>query len=339
MTPSTMRAVVIHQQGPPDVLTVEPAWPTPQPESGEVLLRVRACGLNHLDVFVRRGMPGLPVELPRITGGDLAGEVAALGPEVEGVPIGQRALVDPSVEVGPSGRRRMGALGEHTQGGLCEYAAVPAANLIPLPDDVTFEQAACLPIAYGAAWHMLVDRGRIQPGEHVLVLGASGGVGNACVQIAALAGAVVYAGASSDAKLERLRALGAAHLINTSEEEFSAAVWRLSSKRGVDVVVDYSGQDTWPGSIKALARHGRVLTCGATSGYDALTDLRYVWTRELSIVGANGWTRSGLEALLELVRQRKLTPVIDRVVPLEGVRDAEEAMEQRRIFGKVIVRP
>jgi alcohol dehydrogenase len=326
-----MRAVVFYEHGPPDVLRYVDDWPEPELGPGQALVAVKAVALNHLDIFVRRGMPGLKVDLPRISGGDIAGVVLDVGPGVDPAWVGRRALVDPHVPEG--------ALGEHTQGGLCERISVPGRNLIPIPDGVSFEEAAALPIAYGTAWRMLVRRGRIAVGEHVLVLGASGGVGTACVQIGAMAGCVVYAAASSDEKLERLRRLGATHLINVSREDFSAAVWRLTGKRGVDVVVDYSGKDTWPGSVRALARDGRILTCGATSGFEAVTDLRYVWTREQTIVGCNGWDRDGLETLLDLVRERKITPVIDRIVPLSEARAAEEAIERREIFGKVILTP
>ena len=326
-----MRAIVFHEHGGPEVLRYEPEWPAPQPGPGEVLVRVKACALNHLDIFVRRGMPGIHTALPHISGGDVAGIVAALGPGVRGVEVGQRVLVDPMVPEG--------AIGENTQGGLAEYLKAPAANMIPLPEGVTFEQAAALPIAYGTAWRMLVARGRIQVGEHVAILGASGGVGTGCVQIARLAGCVVYAIAGSDEKLERLRDLGADHLINSSREDFGRALWRLTGKQGVDVMVDYSGQSTWPASVRATKLGGRILTCGATSGHDAQTDLRYVWVREQTIIGANGWRREDLLALLDLVAQGKIVPVIDRIWPLERTREAEEAIERREIFGKVILTP
>ncbi len=326
-----MRALVFHQHGGPEVLTVEEAWPRPVPGPGEVLVRIHACALNYLDIFVRRGMPAKKTELPHISGGDGAGIVDEVGPGVAAAHLRQRVLIDPSVE--------HGALGEDTQGLLCEYAVVPAANLIPLPDDVSYESAAALPIAYGTAWRMLFDRGKLQLGESVLILGASGGVGTACVQLARLAGATVFAATSSESKFDRLRSLGADELLDTSKPDWGRELWQRTGKKGVDVVVDYSGQLTWPTSVRSLATGGRILTCGATSGYEAVTDLRYVWTREETIIGSNGWTREGLLRLLELVRAGSIEPVIDRVVPLEGVREAEEAMERREVLGKVIVTP
>ncbi|MBA2447860.1 MAG: zinc-binding dehydrogenase [Chloroflexi bacterium] len=326
-----MRAVVFYEHGGADVLRYETDWPEPALRAGQARLAVKAVALNHLDIFVRRGMPAIHTELPHISGGDVAGVVLEVGEGVDPALVGQRMLLDPKLP--------QGAFGEHTQGGMCEQVCVPAGNLVPIPDGVSFEAAAALPIAYGTAWRMLIRRGRVSAGEQVLVLGASGGVGTACVQIAALAGCVVYAAASSDEKLQKLRTLGAHHLINVQRENFSAAVWRLTERRGADVIVDYSGRDTWPGSIRALGQGGRLLTCGATSGYEAVTDLRYVWAREQTIVGCNGWDRDGIEALLELVGAKKIVPVIDRVLPLEQARGAEEAIERREIFGKVILKP
>jgi alcohol dehydrogenase len=326
-----MRAVVIHEHGGRDKLTLEPAWPTPRAGAGQVVVRVAACGLNHLDIFVRRGMPGKRTPLPFISGGDIAGVVAEIGPAVSGVTIGQRVVVDPAIG--------HGAIGEDAPGGLAEYALVPAANLIPLADTMSFDHAAALPIAYGTAWRMLRTRGKIQPGERVLILGASGGVGTACVQIAHLVGSVVYAAASADEKLARLRALGADHVINSRNGEFDREVWRLTEKRGVDVVVDYTGAETWVRSLRSLRKGGRLLTCGATTGYDPRTDLRYIWVRELTILGSDGWTRPELEAILQAVSSGQIHPVIDRVLPLAETGEGERLLEERAVFGKVIIHP
>jgi alcohol dehydrogenase len=331
-----MRAVVFFAHGGPDVLRVVEDWPTPAPAPGQVVVEVRACGLNHLDIFVRRGMPGVRTELPHVSGGDVAGVVAAVGEGVEDFQIGDRILVDPAVDLGNG---RIGALGETAPGGLCQAIAVSASNLIALPDTVSFEQAAALPIAYGTAYRMMVTRGRVAAGETVVVLGASGGVGTACVQLAKRAGARVIAVASTEDKLARLRELGADHLIRARGAEFGAEVWRLTDKRGADVVVDYTGKETWPSSIRSLKTGGRLLTCGATTGFEAVTDLRYVWVREQTIIGSDGWRRDDLEALVRLVQEDKITPVIDRVWPLERTREAEEAIERREVFGKVIVVP
>jgi len=326
-----MRAIVIHEHGGRDKLTLEPDWPTPRAGAGRVVVRVHACSLNHLDVFVRRGMPGKRTPLPFISGGDIAGTIAEVGPEVSGVGVGERVLVDPAID--------HGAIGEDAPGGLAEFALMPAANLIPLPDSISFDQAASLPIAYGTAWRMLRTRGSVRAGEHVLILGASGGVGTACVQIAKMAGCVVYAAASTDDKLARLRALGADHLINYRNGDFDRAVWRLTNKRGVDVVVDYTGAETWVRSLRSLGRGGRLLTCGATTGYDPKTDIRYIWTRELTIVGSDGWSRSDLLALLDATRAGRIRPVIDRVLPLAQTAEGERLLEDREVFGKIVIHP
>ena len=326
-----MRAIVVKAHGGLDQIALVD-WPEPKAAPGQAVVTVRACGLNYLDIFVRRGMPGLPVQMPRIPGGDISGVVADVGAGVGRDWIGRRVLVDPHIKPG-------GALGEHDHGGLCERIAIDAENLIALPDDVSFEDAAALPIAYGTAWRMMRTRGQVRAGETVLILGASGGVGTACVQIAKNAGATVLACASSAAKLDRLCALGADHLIDYTREDFSARAWELTGRKGCDVIVNYTGGDTWVPSLRALARHGRLLTCGATAGYDPPTDIRYIWRREVNIVGANGWTRTDLEELLEEVRHRRIRPVIDRVFPLEESREAMRIVEDREVFGKVLVRP
>jgi alcohol dehydrogenase len=331
-----VRAVVFFEHGGPEVLQVVDDWPAPVAGPGQVVVQVRACGLNHLDIFVRRGMPGVQTELPHVSGGDIAGVVSSVGRDVRGFQPGDRVLVDPAIDLGNG---HVGALGETVQGGLCEAIAVPVTSLIALPDAVSFEQAASLPIAYGTAYRMLITRGRVVAGELVVVLGASGGVGTACVQLAKLAGASVVAVASTDDKLQRLQELGADHVIRARGAEFGAEVWRLTEKRGADVIVDYTGKETWPTSIRSLKMGGRLLTCGATTGFEAVTDLRYVWVREQTIIGSDGWRRDDLEALLKLVEDGRITPVIDRVWPLERTREAEEAIERREVFGKVIMVP
>jgi alcohol dehydrogenase len=331
-----MRAAVIHKHGGLDVLRIEDV-PAPTPGRGEILVDVKACGLNYLDIFVRRGMPGLPVSFPRITGGDIAGVVAGVGPNVSGIGRGQRVLLDPAIEL-PDGRA--GALGEHTNGGLAEHIVVPADKAIPLPDGVSFEQAAALPIAYGTAHRMLVTRGRLAAGEHILILGASGGVGTACVQIAKLYGCTVYAAASSAEKLKRLQELGADVPLNYAEDpEFHRRARHLTGGSGVDVVVNYTGGETWVRSLKALRHGGRLLTCGATAGYDPPTDIRYIWTRELMIIGSDGWRREDLLFLVEALRTKRMVAVIDRVLPLEQIAEGHRLLEDREVFGKVIVTP
>ncbi|CAH0120006.1 Crotonyl-CoA carboxylase/reductase [Paenibacillus sp. CECT 9249] len=325
-----MRAALIVKHGDRSNVVVG-QYPKPQLQSGEVLIAVKACGLNHLDIFVRRGIPGRTLELPHISGGDIAGEVVEVAGDVQGVNLGDRVLIDPLI----NGQ----ALGEDLTGGLSEYAKVPAANCIPIPEGISFEEAASLPIAYGTAWRMLITRGQLKASETILILGASGGVGTAAVQIAKLTGATVIAAASSDSKLEQLKGLGADYLINYAKEDFSKETWNITGKKGADVIVDYTGKETWPKSIKATKVGGRILTCGATTGFEATTDLRYVWVREIAILGSNAWERSDLETLLSLVQEGKLKPIIDRVLPLEEIQEAHRIIEEREIFGKVIIKP
>jgi alcohol dehydrogenase len=326
-----MRAIVIREHGGRENLRLDGSVPVPKAGPGQAVVRVHACALNHLDIFVRRGMPGKPTPLPFVSGGDIAGTVAQIGTGRGDLAVGQRVLVDPAVDGG--------AIGEDLPGGLAEYVLVPAANLIPLPDGLSFDEAAALPIAYGTAWRMLLTRGALRAGEAVLILAAAGGVGTACVQIAKMAGCAVYAAASREDKLGRLRNLGADYLINYRDVEFDREIWRLTGKRGVDVVVDYTGADTWPRSIRCLRRGGRLLTCGATSGYEARTDLRYVWTRELTILGSDGWTRGDLDALLAVVQAGRIRPVIDRVLPLAQTAEGHRLLEDREAVGKVIIHP
>jgi alcohol dehydrogenase len=331
-----MRAAVIHEHGGRDKVVLEDV-PRPRPGPNEIVVAVKACALNHLDIFVRRGMPGMPIALPRITGGDIAGIVDEIGPGVAGLAPGERVMLDPAI-LTPDGEP--GALGEHATGGLAEYINVPAGNAIPLPGDISFVQAAALPIAYGTAWRMLISRGQVRAGEHVLVLGASGGVGTACVQIAKSRGCVVYAASGAPHKLERLRLLGADVLVNYGEQpEFHRFVRSCTDGKGVDVVVNYTGGDTWVRSLKALAHGGRLLTCGATAGFDPKTDIRYIWRRELNILGADGWLREDLLALLDAVRAGSLTAVVDRVLPLEEIREGHRLLEEREVVGKVVITP
>ncbi|MGP3991909.1 zinc-binding dehydrogenase [Streptomyces sp. 3N207] len=325
-----MKAALVVARGGPDCRIVA-EHPDPVAGPTDVLIRVRACALNHLDIFVRRGVAGKHVPLPHISGGDIAGEVLSVGSEVTHLNLGERVLVDPMV-----GHE---AIGEDLPGGLAEIAVVPAKNCIKLPDDVDYQTAAALPIAYGTANRMLVTRGRVQAGEVIAVLGASGGVGNAVVLIAKALGCKVIACGSTDAKLERLADIGADVLVNTTTEDFSARIWAETGRQGADVVVDYTGADTWAGSIRATRPGGRVLTCGATSGYDVTMHQPFVWVRELDIIGSNGWRRSDLEYLLDMVRTKKLRPVIDSVLPLDEVQEAERRLEERLAFGKVVVTP
>ena len=326
----TMTATLIREHGGPERLLLETVE-RPRPRDGEALVRVAACALNHLDIFVRRGTPGMAVRLPHTGGGDISGWVEELGPGVAGPEPGVPVLVDPAVPTG--------TIGENAPGGLAEYVLVPADNLIALQDTDRLIEMASLPIAYGTAHRMLLTRAALQVDETLVVVGASGGVGVACVQLGKLVGARVIACTSSDGKAERLRALGADDCVVAAEGEYSAQVWQLTGRQGADVVVDYSGVDTWPQSVRCVRPHGRLVTCGATSGYDAVTDLRYVWVREIDIRGSDGWTRGDLLRLQDLVRSDELRPVIHAVHPLSAARDALAELEQRRTFGKVVVVP
>lgn len=325
-----MKAMVIKAQGGLENLVYDD-WPDPVPGPSDVIVKVRACGLNHLDIFVRRGMPGLPVPMPFISGGDIAGEILEVGADVSGWRVGDRVVVQPSTAEG--------MMGEEIQGGMAEYARVPGDNLVRIPDGVGFEAAAALPVAYGTALRMIVTRGRVQAGEKVLILGASGGVGTAAVQICKMIGAEVIAAAGAEDKLQKLRELGADHLINYKTQDFSKETWRITAKQGVDVVINYTGGDTWVPSLKTLKARGRALTCGATAGYDPKEDLRYIWVRELEILGCNGWTKEDIATLLDYVATGRIKPVVSHVLPLSQGREAEWLLEQRAIFGKVLLVP
>ncbi len=313
----------------------------PRPSAHDVVIRVAACAVNYHDIFTRRGMPGIRIALPVIVGSDIAGEIVERGTAVTAWEIGDRVLIDPVFRDGV----RSGMIGEVVDGGRAERLVVPAAQLIRVPAAVSLQAAAALPLAYGTAHRMLHTRGRIAAGERILVLGASGGVGVACVQLAKMAGAEVIACASTDDKLEALRVLGADHVINYVEMPFADAVRekfgkpRVSGTGGVDVVINFTGGDTWEPTQRCLRVGGRVLTCGATAGYSVTTDMRYLWTYEQVMIGSNGWTVQDLEDLLALIASDRLQPVIDRTFALEATADAERLLEDRRVLGKILIVP
>jgi alcohol dehydrogenase len=336
-----MKAFVLREHGAGGA-RLESGFPDPVPGEGDVVLRVGACALNYHDVFTRRGMPGIRIAMPAIMGLDVAGEIVAVGPGVQGWRVGDRVLGD------PINRVEGGLTGETVHGGLAEYCRLRAHQLVRIPDAVRFEQAAALPCAYGTARRMMLTNGHVAAGEKVLILGASGGVGVCCVQLAKLAGATVIAATSSAEKAARLRALGADDIVDYAQEDFVATVYArygkparrgAGSDRGVDVVVNYTGGDTWTRSLRVLRVGGRLLTCGATAGYDPKEDIRYIWTFELQILGSNGWAREDVTALLELVRQGRLEAVIDGVFPLERAEEALARLENRQVFGKLVVTP
>jgi NADPH:quinone reductase-like Zn-dependent oxidoreductase len=342
-----MRAVVIPRHGGPEILVLEER-PRPAAGPGQVLLQVRCAGLNHLDTFVRRGLPGLTLSLPMIPGSDASGVVAEVGPGVAGIATGDRVFVSPGYscercEACLSGNeplcRRYGLFGEHRDGTQAEYVAVGASNVLPLPENLSFEEGAAFPLVFLTAWHMLASRARLQPGEEVLVQAGGSGVGTAAIQIAKYLGARVLTTVGSAEKADKARALGADETILYRETDFLEAVRRLTGKRGVDVVVENTGAATWEKSLQALTRGGRLVTCGATTGYEAKTDLRFVFFKSLSILGSTMGSRAELLHVARLVGARRLRPVIDRVLPFDQVAEGHRLLEERAVFGKVLLRP
>jgi alcohol dehydrogenase len=338
-----MRAVVLREHGGLEKLKFETSFPDPEIGAGDVLLRVRATSLNYHDVFTRRGMPGIRVPFPLVIGLDVAGEIVKLGPGVTDWKIGDRVLVD------PTNRVEGGLMGETMNGGLAELCQAKAHQLFKIPDNVSFEQAASLPVAYGTAYRMMTAIGEVKAGEKVLILGASGGVGVCCVQLAKLAGAYVIACAGSEEKAERLRQLGADETILYTKEDFLKVVHErhgrpqrrrdAPNRGGVDVVINYTGGDTWVKSLRTLRLGGRLLTCGATAGFSPPEDIRYIWTFELQIRGSNGWEREDVTSLFELLSAGKLKTLIDKTYSLEDAVEALRVIEDREVFGKVVVTP
>ena len=332
-----MRAAVFHEHGPFENLRIE-TLPDPEITADQVLVRVKAVSLNGFDPMVMRGIPGLRTPLPMVPGADIAAEIVELGANVRNGPFrkGQRVAVIPN--------RDDGMMGETLRGGLCEYLAVDPEFLLPVPDKVTDNQAACLPTAYATAYRMLHVRGQIQPKETVLILGASGGVGTCCVQLAKAAGCTVIAVTSSATKADGLKAIGADYVVDataTSYVEFVKEKYGKPRTRGlsggIDVCVNYTGGDTWTECFRAVRRGGRILTCGATAGYDPKTDIRYIWSFEYNIIGSNGWEREDHAKMLELIAEGRLVPVIDRVAPMSDIASAMRDLHERRVLGKVVL--
>lgn len=334
-----MKAVILKQHGAIDGLEYVTDFPDPTVIDGHVVIRVRATSFNYHDIFTVRGMPAIKVPLPMIIGLDLAGEILEIGAGVSGWKNGDRVLVNPL-------NKQKGLMGEMMHGGLAEKCLVAADQLIRMPDEVSFEQAAALPVAYGTAHRMIVTHDTIKKGEKVLVLGASGGVGTGCVLLAKMLGAEVIACAGSADKIQRLSNLGADHVINYKDTDFSR--WavekfgkpqRRSYDGGVDVVINFTGGDTWLPTLKCVKRGGKVLVCGATAGFDPKEDLRYIWSFEIKIIGSNSFYDENLKALMDLIRQGRMKPVIDEVLPLERAAEGLKLIENRAVFGKVVVCP
>ena len=334
-----MKAVTFDEHGGLEVLKFGEVA-TPEPGAGEVRVAVEACSLNYHDVFTRRGMPGIKTPLPMIPGCDAAGRVDTVGAGVEGWRHGDRVLVDP-VQWTDDGRIQM--IGDTRWGAYAEYVIVDARQLISLPDEVSAVDASCLPVAYGTAHRMMFTRGGVKAGETVFVLGASGGVGTCCVLLAKQAGAHVIAAAGSAEKCAALEALGADETVDYSTTDIAAFTRQrtgsLFSGGGWDVVVNFTGGDTWVPTLRMVKMGGRLLTCGATAGFDPATDIRFIWTAEMDIRGSNGWKRDDLASLLAMVADGRLRPVVDKVLPLSEGPEAMRLLEDRAFFGKIVLAP
>ncbi len=342
-----MKAVVFDEYGGPEKLSYREI-PDPDIAADEVLVRVKACSINHVDIWVRQGIPAYRISLPHIPGCDVAGVVEAIGRDVSGIRPGDKVLIAPGISCFRCAYCLSGQdnicisyriLGAHVHGGYAEKVKVPALNVLPLPSGFSFEEAASFPLVFLTAWHMLITRAGLKAGQDVLVLAAGSGIGVAAIQIAKLAGAYVIATAGSDAKLTKAKAMGADEVIHYRREDFSARARELTGGKGVDIVFEHIGADTWERSLTALAKNGRLVTCGATSGAAAPTDIRYVFSRQLSILGSMMGTRSELLEVTKLMEIGKLKPVIDSVYALSEARRAQEYLLQRANFGKVILVP
>ena len=342
-----MKAVRIHQHGGPEVLKYEEV-PEPEIRPDEVLVRVRACSLNHLDLWVRGGIPGAKFPMPHVLGSDISGEVVRVGELCERVKPGQRVLLSPGTscrqcEQCVSGQdnqcKRYTLFGAARAGGNRELMPAPEYTVIPIPDSLSFEQAAAAPLVFLTAWHMLFARAGLQAGEDVLVLAASSGVGMAAVQIAKMLHCRVIATAGGEAKLHKARDLGADHVIDHYRQDISGEVKKLTGRRGVDVVFEHVGTATWQKSVESLAPSGRLVTCGATTGYEAAVDIRYLFTKHQSLLGSFMGTLGELHRVLKFVFNGQLKPVVDRVFPLSETAAAHAHLENKEQFGKVIVTP
>jgi len=342
-----MQAVQFTDHGDRDVIEYGD-FPDPTPDRDEVLVDVKAGALNHLDVWTRKGLPGVDLDMPHVPGSDAAGVVLEVGEEVTRFEPGDRVAVSAGVSCGRCEFCRHGEhslcenyhiIGEHVRGVHGEMAAVPAANLVAVPQGVDWNVAAAAPLVFQTAWRMLVTRADVDPGEKVLVLGASGGVGHAAVQIADHLGATVYATGSTDEKLDHARELGADHAINYAEEDFADRIYELTDDRGVDVVVDHVGEQTYPDSLKSLAKGGRLVTCGATTGPNPNAGLNRIFWNQLSVIGSTMATRGEVDDVLELVWDGEFEPAIREVLPMSETARAHELLEAREGFGKVVVVP
>ena len=340
-----MKALVIRAHGGIDQLEIA-EMPRPMIGPNDVLVNVKAVALNHLDLFVRNGAPSLKLAMPHIPGSDVAGVIAEVGANVRGLAVGTRVTINAGLSCGHceyciGGEESLCAefkiLGEHTTGGAAEYVSVPAVNVLPIPDSMSFEQAAAAPLVFLTAWRALISRARLRAGEDVLVLGAGAGVATAAIQIAKLAGARVFATSSSDAKLEKAKQIGADVLLNYTTQEWDREVFKLTNKRGVDIVFESVGAATWAKSVRALRRGGRMVVIGATSGPNPEEEIRQIFWKQIEIVGSTMSNQREFREVMKLVFAGKLTPIIDVVLPLERAREAHARLESGEQFGKIVL--
>ena len=340
-----MKAIRFHQFGGPEVLQYEDV-PDVRPREDQVLVRVRGCALNHLDLWIRKGLPG--VKLPHINGSDVAGDVVEVGGYIERVKRGTRVVLAPMVFCNHCAQctagqqsfcREFSVLGYGNDGGNAEFIAVPEVNVIPIPESLSYDQAASVPLVFLTAWHMLVSRAHIKAGQTVLVLGGSSGVGSAAIQICKMLGATVIATAGDEAKLDKSRQLGADHTIHHYKQKIAEEVRRITSKAGVDIVFEHVGAATWDDSVRSLRPGGTLVTCGATTGPEAKFDIRVLFSRQLSFLGSYMGTMGDLHDVLKHVFSGRLKPVVDRAFPLSDARAAHERLEKSEQFGKIVLNP
>ena len=334
-----MKALVLSQHGGLENLQYVTDYPMPKVVDGHVIIKVGASSFNYHDAFTVKGMPGIKVPLPVIIGLDFAGEISEIGANVQGWNVGDRVLVNPL-------NKSKGLMGEMLDGGMAEYCLVSADQLMKMPDNVSFAEAAALPVAYGTAHRMLITHNTVKKGDRVLILGASGGVGTGCVILAKQLGAEVIACASSEDKLAKLKEIGADEVINYKEVDFSK--WavekygkpqRRNYEGGVDVVINFTGGDTWVPSLRCLKRGGKLLVCGATAGHDPKEDLRYIWSFELQVIGSNSFYMDNLTALMDMISKGEIKPMIDKVLPLSEAKEGLRLIQDREVIGKVVVTP
>jgi NADPH:quinone reductase-like Zn-dependent oxidoreductase len=342
-----MKAVVINEHGSVDKL-VYTDFAEPEISPSEVLVKVNACGINHLDIWVREGIPGITIPLPHILGCEITGEIAGIGSAVRNLSIGQHVLIAPGISCGSceyclssndSLCSEFKIMGFQVDGGYAEYAKAPAENIIAISDKLSFEEWAAVPLVFLTAWNMLKIRGGLAAGETVLIHAAGSGIGSAAIQIAKLGGADVITTVGSDEKLEKAKELGADHVINYSKEDFVKKVNEITDNRGVDVVFEHIGPETWEKSLLCLKRGGRIVTCGATSGPTVSFDLRFLFAKQLSISGCYMGSRKDLLEVLTLMELGRLKPVVDSVFPLKDAAAAQTKMLDRKQFGKIVLVP